>query len=262
MSFGIVAVKLKDDVPHYLLIQRRDSMAYVEFLRGKYKLEDAAYIKMLLNGMTPEERTRLLNTPFETLWTNLWNSQNTRQYRNEYEMARKQFDTLRNTGDTYGRILASFVYEAESKWPTPEWGFPKGRRNTSESIKTTALREFTEETGVPKQAVTILQGLDPYVEQYIGTNGITYKQTYFLGLCKPDVVARFEENNRIMTREIGDLAWLPFEDALERIRPTNKEKRAMLTQLHKDVTTKHRERLASSIEWTTVGTSREFDLTM
>lgn len=231
MSYGIVAIKFLDNIPYYLLIQRRDSMSYVEFLRGKYALEDSAYIKLLIQGMTKEERSRLLHQNFDILWTNLWNSQNTRQYRNEYEVAKKQFETLKNTGNSYGKILSSFISEAEDIWRTPEWGFPKGRRNTGESNKTCALREFTEEAGISRTCLKV-QAIEPYIEQYVGTNGIEYKQTYYVAFCDSDISAKFEESNRIMTREIGDIAWFSYSDAIDHIRPTNKEKREMLTKIH------------------------------
>jgi 8-oxo-dGTP pyrophosphatase MutT (NUDIX family) len=37
----------------------------------------------------------------------------------------------------------------EWSWEEPEWGFPKGRRDTQESDWVCALREFKEETGQP-----------------------------------------------------------------------------------------------------------------
>ena len=80
MSFGICAIKFLEGVPHYLLVRRRDSLCYVEFLRGKYKMDKIDYIHLLINGMTVEERGRLLMKPFEKLWSDLWNGQNTRQF--------------------------------------------------------------------------------------------------------------------------------------------------------------------------------------
>jgi hypothetical protein len=35
-----------------------------------------------------------------------------------------------------------------------------------------------------------------------------------------------------MSREVGDIAWLPFETAYLKIRPTNPEKRGVLGRLH------------------------------
>jgi 8-oxo-dGTP pyrophosphatase MutT (NUDIX family) len=236
MSYGIIAIKKKDGVLHYLLIQRRDSMSYVEFLRGKYKFEDSAYIKLLLNGMTAKEHERLLNQSFETLWTTLWHNQNTRQYRNEYEHALKQFNTFRNTGDIYGRILSSYIADIKNTWTTPEWGFPKGRRNSGEDTLSCALREFTEETGIMPDCIKIKKE-QTYIEQYIGTNGISYKQTYFLGECEPEINVSIDTDNIVMTREVGDIEWLKYDEAYNRIRATNVEKRELLSKIHSLVTT-------------------------
>jgi len=252
MSYGVVAVKIVDGLPKYLLIQRRDSMSYVEFLRGKYRSDDNVYITLLIAGMTADEHKRLLSQPFDMLWTNLWNSQNNRQYRNEYELARRQYEALKNTGDTYGKLLAVYIEENKSIWSTPEWGFPKGRRNSYETPLTCAIREFTEETGLAKKTIHFVKDIDAYVEQYVGTNGITYKQTYFLATCTEDVSAHLETSNRIMTREVGDISWLSYDEALARIRTTNPEKRAMLTRIHSDVTTRHKDKFGN--EWTVVGT--------
>jgi len=243
---------MTDGVPKYLLIQRRDSMSYVEFLRGKYRPDDKTYITLLIQGMTSIEHSRLLSLPFDTLWSNLWNNQNNRQYRNEYEVARRQFEALKNTGDTYGKLLAVYIEENKSCWSTPEWGFPKGRRNTGETPIACATREFTEETGLAKKTIFFVKDIDWYIEQYTGTNGIVYKQTYFLAACTEDVDAHLETSNRIMTREVGDICWLSYDDAFARIRSTNPEKRALLTRIHNDVITRHKDKLKVSVEWTVV----------
>ena len=116
LSYGVIAVKFLSGVPHYLLVRRRDSISYVEFLRGKYKMDNPEYITLLINGMSHEERRRLLSGEFNTLWETLWNSQNTRQFRNEYEMAHRTFDAIRNTGDVHGRLLVEYVERATETW--------------------------------------------------------------------------------------------------------------------------------------------------
>lgn len=237
MSYGIVAFRFQNGIPNYLLIQRRDSLAYVEFLRGKYNMNDSNYIQVLVDAMTIDERKRLMTKSFETLWVELWNSQNTRQYRNEFETAQKQFNTLKTIGNSYGKLLPFFLENSKTEWKTPEWGFPKGRRNSQESIKSCAIREFTEETGVSRYNISVLQ-TEPYVEQYKGTNGIDYKQTYFLALFTSDTKVSFDSTNRVLTREVGDLAWLSYENALEKIRPTNYVKREILQKIHMDVVDK------------------------
>lgn len=249
MSFGICAIKFIDSAPHYLLVRRRDSLCYMEFLRGKYKLDKIDYITLLINGMTVEERGRLLVRPFEKLWSDLWNGQNTRQFRTEFENARRNFENLKTNGDSNGKTLSQYIETCTQHFTEAEWGFPKGRRALREREEDCALREFKEETGIPSKFLTLLD--EPaLVEEYVGTNNIPYKQTYFIACCKPNIIAMIQPNNHVMKREIGDIGWFKFEDALVRIRESNPHKRAVLTELDRRVREGDlREKLATVLEW-------------
>jgi 8-oxo-dGTP pyrophosphatase MutT (NUDIX family) len=250
MSYGIIAVKFVADEPQYLLVRRRDSISYVEFLRGKYKLDNPDYITLLINGMTIDERHRLLSGTFDALWEALWNSQNTRQYRNECEAARRMYTAIKNTGDVHGRLLVQYIEYAISRWSEPEWGFPKGRRAVRESELSCAIREFCEETGLVSSVVHIAEEEPSQVEEYTGTNGIRYKQVYFIGACASNNVATLQPSNRVMSREIGDIGWFSAVAALEKIRETNAEKRAILTAIESQIqTTDLRDRLRAALEW-------------
>ena len=235
-SYGIIAVKFVEDegrcVPHYLLICRRDTISYVEFLRGKYTLDSPAYIQTLMEGMTVKERERLADTPFFTLWNALWNNQSTRQYRNEYEHARTQFEALRTTGDIHGKQMVRYLAEASTAWDTPEWGFPKGRRGVRELPIACALREYEEETGLVARDLKLTTALTLHEELYRGTNGTMYRQLYYVGACASNTVAEFQSDNRVMQREVGDIGWFPFETAYLMIRSTNDAKRALLGRIH------------------------------
>jgi 8-oxo-dGTP pyrophosphatase MutT (NUDIX family) len=252
-SFGVLPVKFIEGVPHYLLIRRRDSLSYVEFLRGKYKLEKNSYIQLLINNMTDAERMRLIGNNFDTLWNMLWNSQNTRQYRNEYDSAKRTFETLKNTGDVYGKLLSRYIEEVVVHWSEPEWGFPKGRRTLYETEKVCALREFSEETGLRGNDIHLLEDELPYIEEYLGTNGIMYRQCYYIGCCSNTLSAKLQSDNRVMSREVGDIGWFPYEVAYEKIRFTNSEKRAVLQTVNSNIiTTSLKERLLASLEWSSV----------
>jgi len=251
MSFGICAIKFVDEVPYYLLVRRRDSLCYVEFLRGKYKMDKFDYIKLLMNGMTVEERGRLLVKPFDKLWSELWNAQNTRQFRNEFDNARRNFENLKTTGDRNGKTMAAYIAEVTTNFTDAEWGFPKGRRALKEEEQSCAIREFKEETGILQKFIHILD--EPtLVEEYLGTNNIPYKQTYFVAGFKSNVIATIQPNNHIMKREIGDIGWFTFEQAMERIRMSNTQKRAVMTELHRRVTEGGlRSKILSALEWET-----------
>ena len=49
----------------YLMIQRKDSLSFMEFIRGKYDTTNIDYIKKLLTNMTISERNMILNYKFE-----------------------------------------------------------------------------------------------------------------------------------------------------------------------------------------------------
>lgn len=233
-SYGVIAVRFVIDedrqIPEYLLIRRRDSLGYIDFVRGKYSLANTAYIQTLINQMTVEERNRLLGVTFDTLWVNLWNGQNTRQFRSEYEHAKKTFETIRTTGDIHGKQLHKYIAEATAIWEDPEWGFPKGRRSPHESEVDCAVREFCEETGLQTKDIRIRQYESPECEEYCGTNGIHYRHKYYIGDCAAHVA--INANNKVQTREVGAIGWFRFEDAYLRIRATNPEKRAVLGRIH------------------------------
>ncbi len=56
----------------YLMIRRRDTIAYVDFMRGKYSISNRKYIKTLVKDMTEYEQDQLMTQSFEYLWCELW----------------------------------------------------------------------------------------------------------------------------------------------------------------------------------------------
>ena len=202
-----------------------------------------------MDNMTIEERGRLLIKPFETLWSDLWNGQNTRQFRNEFEHAKKTFEALKATGDKDGKTLAQYIEMAAGRFVDAEWGFPKGRRALKESETTCAIREFREETGFSEKMIHLVD--EPaLIEEYLGTNNIPYKQTYFVAACASNTAATIQPHNHIMSREIGNIGWFTFEEAMARIRESNVQKRVVMTELHRRVLAGGlRAKLLGVLEW-------------
>lgn len=214
----------------FLMIQRKDSIGFVEFMRGKYNPADTNYVRCQLEGMTREEQQRLLHTPFDELWTALWGlpQEGFHSYRNEKDQARQKLEQLR----TGVPSLQSLVDAAPVDHDTPEWGFPKGRRDSYESEYACAMREFGEETNLFERDVHPIRNLDPISELFTGTNSVQYCHKYFLVYVPSavaDTVAMVPESvNKDMAREVGDIRWFPLADALKRIRPSHVEKRNVL----------------------------------
>ena len=219
-----------------LLIQRRDSLGYVDLLRGKYSIHDVEYIKKQISGMTDKEREKILTKDFEELWSEMWGAESTDiQYKKDKENSKNKLMALREgiTLDISGTVatLADFIQECTFHWDTPEWGFPKGRRDGSESDLDCALREMREETGLLSSQVQVIHNLEPLNESFLGSNRIHYCHKYFVIYVPDGIDVHYDSTNPHMKREIGDLGWFSIQDAVQKIRSENPEKREILVKL-------------------------------
>lgn len=225
-SLGILAFRRPATGVQWLLIRRRDSLGFIEVMRGKYELRDETAIQTLVDQMTLSERARLLTRPFADLWRELWNGPASRRYHAEYEQARAKFEILR-AGGGGRRGLASYCEASPTAWVEAEWGFPKGRRSSTETEIACALRETWEEAGIRPAELRLLPS-EPLLEEFRGSNGIFYRHRYWLAEAAADLEVRVDPGNADQQREVGDVRWCPLEEALRLIRPYNAEKRAVL----------------------------------
>lgn len=207
-----------------LMVRRKDSMSYMEFIRGKYNSNEEEYIKRQLSNMTIQEQKLILEEPFELLWTKLWgNSRDTESM--EYEAARYKFNSLDK------RRLIS---ECSSRFNEPEWGFPKGRRMRGESDVQCACREFFEETNIPNEAYTVTDL--KFSETFIGTNNIKYKHIYYVALLKDSKLFNLKHRlTPVQRREISAVDWKTLTECKAITRPHYTERKKMITELEKMV---------------------------
>jgi 8-oxo-dGTP pyrophosphatase MutT (NUDIX family) len=200
-------------------------------MRGKYRPDDIKYISQQVHGMTREEQQQLIHEPFDALWEKLWGppTEGSNPYRHEKEISRGKLTLIRNGSPNLAEIIAT----TNSFWPTPEWGFPKGRREPHESEYICALREMREETGLTENDITPIKNLDTIKETFYGSNNVQYCHKYFVMYvhCKSEPV--LDKTNSHMVQEIGNIKWCSLEEALGLIRSDNPEKRAALLRVNK-----------------------------
>ena len=233
-SSGIIAFRkrINTEEIEYLMICRKDSLGYIDFLRGKYPLYDKEYILTLINEMTLYEKQELLNKDFDTLWRKLWGNFVGLQYRSEEKTAKDKFNQILRgikNCDTDSYSLETLIIQSNTNWETPEWGFPKGRRNYQETDLFCGLREFEEETGYDKKSIQVIKNIMPYEEIFIGSNLKSYKHIYFLGHLNHDIFPKktFDES------EVSRLAWFNLEECKKHIRDYNLEKIEVITKINK-----------------------------
>ncbi len=214
------------NVMSYLMVQRKDTMGYIDFIRGKWSETDLAAktkaLKTYLEEMTCEERKRLCTLDFESLWDMMWTNHSSRIYINDGLEAKVKFETLN---------ISDLLAQTTCRWTEQEYGFPKGRKRMHESYLDSAKREFFEETGYDDAQYRILSET-PWEETFIGTNGLAYRHIYYVAELlsnRPNVP--IEEIQR--QGEISNMAWFTYEQCLQVIRPYDKAKKELISAVHR-----------------------------
>lgn len=228
-SYGIIAFKKfiinGKFVYKFLLIQRRNTIGYVDIIRSKYKNKDIMN-KVCIEEMALIEKKKIIaSKSFDDIWTDLWINKESRIYKLEYQHAKSNYEN-NNIKDM---ILSTIN---ETKWADTEFTFPKGRRNNRESILSCALREFTEETGIDKKHINLINPTYVINEQFIGSNGIFYKHSYFLAQIDIDELPYINDSNSIQFEEIKYINWFTFKEAVNIFRNYSPTTRHILYQIH------------------------------
>ena len=225
MSFGIVCFRIVPDTKQiqYLMIRRKDSLGYVDFLRGKFNQYNDFHLRNIIHEMTKKEIHDILHHDYPFLWNQLWN-------KSDEKYDKKNMEKFNYVKTMKLELLQEHIPHA---WDEPEWGFPKGRRNIKENDYDCSIREFEEETGYNKQDILFIKNLGFFEETFTGSNLKSYRHKYYL--CRGSY-EKTRQEDKFQKSEIGDLKWFSFQDCLSKIRIYNYEKKAMLSKINNIVT--------------------------
>lgn len=227
MSFGIICYKIDEDKIKYIMIQRKDSLSFMEFIRGKYNVNDILYIRQLVSSMTLNEKNLLINKQFDEIWNYAWyqNSASNIKHTSEYIESKHKFEYL-VTNNILSNITTNVMHVVDQE---QEWGFPKGRRKLKESDIDCAVREFCEETRLTSDDIQIIDDILPFEEIFFGTNNVLYKHTYYIAKIKDkDIRIAVDENCVEQMREVRALNWFSYEEVLQRIKLYNIERHQII----------------------------------
>ena len=204
----------------FLMVQRKKSLGYLEFMRGRYNTDNSTSLIRLLEQMTPEELADINNNDFDELWNDLWDNANikNKNHHKEYVVSKQKFYQLKLSH-------SDILLKTKPLFEFNEWGFPKGRREPYESDLVCAIREFEEETIFGENDYTVLEKCKSIRENLIGTNGIDYAHNYYLSILFGETSLNSnKQNNVLFNREIGQIKLLDLSECLEKIRPYHKNK--------------------------------------
>lgn len=232
-SIGIIAYYFDsfEKKYKYLIIRRRDTLGYVDFLRGKYNTKNATHIQNLINEMTNDEKERIVKYDFQKLWGELWKNYNEKIDIN----SKHKFMILKQNLNSKFNLI-DFISKSNTSWEEPEWGFPKGRRNQNEKDYIAALREFNEETGVPTERIKIIQNIKPFEECFIGSNFKAYKHKYYLAKLQLNDKENIDEVinlDNFQESEVSKIGFYSCEEAVNKFRSYNRERCILLQTVEK-----------------------------
>jgi 8-oxo-dGTP pyrophosphatase MutT (NUDIX family) len=231
-SYGVIVFRSSNKGLQFLMLRRKDSFGYIDFIRGKYSPYNIYQLQNIVNEMSASEKNRILTEPFTILWNEMWGETTNSQYKNEELLSSKKMDTIREgivLNNNECVCLKDIVDRSNTIWEETEWEFPKGRRNYKEKDLECALREFEEETGILSSRITIVENILPFEEIFIGTNHKSYKHKYFLAYMSDS--EDYLENFQVT--EVSKLEWKTIDECLEAIRPYNLEKKELISNINK-----------------------------
>ena len=209
------------------MIQRKHSLSYIEFIRGKYSIDNLENIISLFKNMSPEEITKISTLNFENLWNTLWRkTSKSKAFQKEFKNSKEQFEKLILLGHMKDLL------EIKPKYDSPEWGFPKGRRNLFEKNLDCALREFQEETNISSDKINILSKINCVSEEYIGSNSLNYRHIYYLGYVVPNTIDDLDNVFEQSNYEVSKIGWFSWEEATDLIRDYYTEKVKVVNQIY------------------------------
>jgi len=201
----------------FLLIQRKHSLSYIEFLRGKYNENDMIKITNMFELMSEKEVKNIKTNEFDYLWNNLWkDTARSKTFLKEMSISNNKFNYLKKN---------NIIENLKSKYLEPEWGFPKGRRNKFENNNDCAHREFVEETNLLNYMQFDRIGI--MEETFNGTDNNLYKHIYYIAGSDEDELTTNFDNY-----EVSNIGWFTIDQVLNLLRPYNKSKIDLINQLY------------------------------
>jgi len=221
-SYGLIlARKNKDGLMEYIMIRRKHSFGYMDFVKGKYLNQDLVHIKNSIEQMSIQEKEYILKNKhnFRQIWSSVSNSFQKRDYIDSL----KKFENLQKAP---GGGINEIFKACKSNWEETEWEFPKGRKMPQESEKQCAIREFQEETGITIYDHEIIDNVEPLVEIFCGSNYYFYKHNYYIAFTKSEL----DNTSNYQKSEVSKVEWKTFEQCLTCIRSYHDDKKMVITR--------------------------------
>lgn len=210
-SYGVILIKDIEKESKIVLINRKDSVCYIDIVRGRYDIDNYDKLKLLFSRITINEYNKLINYTFENIWKEMWLI-STIIYNNEFINSKYLYLNLCKIIDKFKDLP---IYKET------EWEIPKGKQNKNELYHVAAKRELEEETNINKEDYELIINISSINEKFIGEDDIEYENIYYIGICKNDVNIKINKENIDQINEIKNIGLYSKNESLQKIRHYN-----------------------------------------
>jgi 8-oxo-dGTP pyrophosphatase MutT (NUDIX family) len=251
-SYGIACFRRnhKNQRIEVLMVKKRTTFSFVEFVLGRYKYNDTNHVLYLLDHMSSEEKLDIWSLDFGKMWYRIWLVDPDSIYTSDnFKLSEEKYSKYNHCKhyfqNNFVKDKGVRIRQLLSKSHTTEtlWELPKGRLvHPQEKILNCAIREFEEETQIPPSEYRIL---DPEPYTCSAQNGkICYLSQYFLAALYSDSKyqnpynLRLDYNNPQQITEIIGMQWMDLDkvrvsDPLNRSYPLLKKMSRILRKKYR-----------------------------
>lgn len=204
-SVGIILCSKNENNLEVLLVKKRCSYAYCDFIKG------GTYFTTSKNfeKMTRDEMSDILKLDFKRMWDRYipynFNKDN---YDKKYILFFERY-IKKDSGKMLINLINSTHRKINLFWECPKGGRRINKTGTKEDSLLCAIREFEEETSIKQTSYTILNNVYRYISHI--SNKITYKTKYYVAYTNKLININNKFENIIKTNEIIDIGWFNIE---------------------------------------------------
>jgi 8-oxo-dGTP pyrophosphatase MutT (NUDIX family) len=214
---GIILCTYIDGVPKFLLVKKRVTRYYCDFVLGRYPKNDEKYLTDLFNNMTVNEKCIILSEDFSKIWFHIWlkNMKDCKFYNNKmnnlYTYCRTKYERFITYYNSRNILYKNYIRNSKSKPLT--WDIPKGKLEPNETYLEGAIREFEEESNIRINKYQIITDKKPLHYSHI-FNNINYINKYFVAKLNPNSIIRegVSFSNNYQRYEIADTRFFSLHE--------------------------------------------------
>lgn len=230
VSFGVALCRYnstKNNRIELLMIKKRFSYQFFNFVFGRYKANDNKYLRYLFDNMSFSEKVDILGMQFENMWYRIWLNNPAKHFdladvfepvgksqitsAEKYKLFfQKKSKFERNFTFDGGKRLRELIHQSTSAEIT--WEIPKGGKHEHETPIDCAVREFTEETSIHASKYNIYYDVMPVIDS-IREDDVTYQHCYYIATVNDkEITTNINFRNFEQISEVEQVKWVSLAE--------------------------------------------------